>query len=117
MSRKTFRHGRAIVKARAIETLVDPENPSAGIVNLICGHCGQMSSETIELFYEDPQDCGESHAEQVEFWGEVLPANNVCPECGVLNVQVNVERYLRTQRRLKKLVLDLDEPRDFDADL
>lgn len=116
MSRKKFPNGRAIVKARAIETLVDPEEPAAGIINLICGHCGQLSSATIELFYDDPEACGESHTEQAEIWAAVLPASNVCPQCGVLNVPLKVERYLRTQRRLKKLVNDLDASRESDAE-
>ena len=98
MANNRFPHGRGIVRAVTLETLVDPRHPSAGVVNLLCGHCGRLSSETVTLCYCSPEECGVSFEEQLASWESGLRLSHICPRFGVQNVSGKVEEYLRTQR-------------------
>lgn len=106
MSRARFPHGRAIVQSVTIEALIDPTRPCDGIGNLICGHCGQMSSNPTDLCYNDPELTGWSYEEQTDMNLQDLQAEQICPHCGVKNVSQDVETYLRDQ----EFVMDVDIP-------
>lgn len=84
-----------------IEAYVDPKRPRLGRMNLLCGHCGAYVREGVTLMYQDPAD-GISMDEQVEEWAHSLASSMRCPKCKVLNVAIDVETYLREQRKLAK---------------
>lgn len=108
MRKNSNRKNPAIVTARTIEVLVDG---SLGIVNMMCGHCGKMTSEELTLCYWDPKDCGTTWEEQEEAMWSRLSDSQTCKHCHVFNVFTDVEDYLRRKQealaQLGELTRDL----------
>jgi hypothetical protein len=99
----------AIVKAATIETMLDDKNPSSGVINLVCGHCGRMTSESVFYLYQDPAEGGPAHKEQEELLRETMGWSHSCGHCGVLNTSIDVEEYLRGQREGAAGLEELDD--------
>src|SRR5262249_25506081 len=99
-----FPNGRAIVKALAMESLVDQNNPSMGVIHLLCGHCGRLTYETTTLCYHEQNECGISSDEQLQMWASSLSSSAICSLCGVNNVDSDVEEYLRGQGSLQEIL-------------